>query len=239
MLTKLHPTVNKVDSSLAEILADLLFEIGSAQWKKSLYTEGVRWLEKAYDVLAGQSVEVLSSDAGELQASIMHLLVRALIKVPGEGNWSKAWNIMGELEIDSGNRLAVLLLKLDLYAIDPSASAQEYCGVLQRISRTVHLTDPNMKTIIHHVHKIRLRNPRMAHATLETLLFERLIHAEEPAWMEKTLVTMIWNCTTATDLTDALDLLRNVLDTLFAKTGRAIQPSATHAAQIVCTNIRL
>lgn len=233
MLTKLSLIEDKVDPSTAENLADLLFEIGSAQWKKSLYTEAVHWLEKAYDVLVGQSLEALSSDAGELQVSIMHLMIRALIKLPGEGNWSKAWNIMGQLEIDSGNRLAVLLLKLDLYAIDPSASAQEYCGVLQRISRTVHLTDSNLKTTIHHVHKLRLGSPRMAHMALETLLFERLLEAEEPAWMEKALITMIWNCTTSTDLTDALDLLRNALDTLFANTGKAIQPSPTHAAQIL------
>lgn len=239
MLTKLSLIVDEVDPSTAENLADLLFEIGSAQWKKSLYTEAIHWLEKAYDVLVGQSLEALSSDAGELQVSIMHLMIRALIKLPGEGNWSKAWNIMGQLEINSGNRLAVLLLKLDLYAIDPSASAQEYCGVLQRISRTVHLTDSNLKTTIHHVHKLRLGNPRMAHMALETLLFERLLEAEEPAWMEKALITMIWNCTTSTDLTDALDLLRNALDTLFANTGKAIQPSPTHAAQIVCPYTRL
>lgn len=238
MFTKLNPIADEVDPSLAENLADLLFEIGRAQWKNSLYTEAVQWLEKAYDILVGQSLEALSSDAGELQVSIMHLLVRALIKIPGEGNWSKAWNLVGKLEIDSCNRLAVLILKLDLYAIDPSASAQDYYSVLQRISRSVHLTDSNLKTIIHHVHKLRLRDPRMAHATLETLLSERLIDAEEPAWMEKTLVAMIWNCTTSTEITDALDLLRNALDTLFANAGRAIQPSATHAAQIVCTYIR-
>lgn len=237
MLTKLNPTMDEVDPSLAESLADLFFEIGSDQWKKSLYTETVRWLEKAYDVLVAQSLEALSSDAGELQVSIMHLLVRALIKLPGEGNWSKAWNLVGQLEIDSGNRLAVLLLKLDLYAINPSASAQDYCGVLQRISRTVHLTDSNLKTTIHHVHNLRLRDTRMAHVTLETLLLERLIDAGEPVWMERTLVTMIWNCTTSTELTDGLDLLRSVLDTLFANTGRAIQPSATHASQIVCPYI--
>lgn len=234
MLTKLNPIVDEVDPSFAEDLADLLFEIGSAQWKKLFYAEAVQWLEKAYDVLVGQSLEAFSSDAGELQVSIMHLLIRALIKLPGEGNWGKAWNIVGKLEIDSGNRLAVLLLKLDLYAIDPSTSAQDYCVVLQRISHTVHLSDSNLKTTMHHVHELRLRDPRMAHATLETLILERLIDAEEPAWIEKTLVTMIWNCTTSTDLTDALDLLRNVLDTLFTNTGRAIRPSATHAAQIVC-----
>lgn len=236
MLTKMSSTEHELDPSSAEKLADLLFEIGNAEWKKASYAHAVQWLEKAYDIINGQNLEALSSDARELQTSTMHILVKALIKLPGDDNRSKAWNIVSELEIDSGNRLAVLLLKLDLYAIDPSSSAQEYCNVLQRISRTVHLTDSNLKTTLHHVHKLRLRNPRMAHISLETLLSERLIDAEEPVWMEKALITMIWNCTSSTTMADGLELLRNVLDALFSNSGKAISPSATHAAQVVCVS---
>lgn len=213
----------------------MLFEIGSARWKKSEYAEAVVWLERAYDVLVGQNIEVLSSDAGELQLSIMHLLVRALTKLPGEENTGKAWNIMSELEADSANRLPVLLLKLDLYALDQTSSAQDYCDVLSRILRTIHLTDLNLKTTLHHVHKLRLRSPRMAHTSLECLLSERLAGAEEPAWMERTLITMIWNCTASTDFTDtdAQALIRDALEKHFTHTGQDIGPSATHAAQIV------
>lgn len=183
----------------------------------------------------GQSIEVLSSDAGELQLSIMHLLVRALTKLPGEESAGKAWNIMSELEADSANRLPVLLLKLDLYALDQTSSAQDYCDVLSRILRTIHLTDINLKTTLHHVHKLRLRSPRMAHTSLECLLSERLAGAEEPAWMERTLITMIWNCTSSTDFTDAdaQALIRDVLEKHFTHTRQEIGPSATHAAQIV------
>ena len=236
MFNKMSPTTHDFDPSLAENLADLLFEIGCAEWKKASYAHAVQWLEKAYDVLTGKNLQPLSSDTRELQTCTMHLLVKALIKLPGEANRSKAWNIVSELEIDSGNRLAVLLLKLDLYAIDPSSSVQDYCNVLQRISRTVHLTESNLKTTLHHVHKLRLRNPLMAHMSLETLLSERLIDAEEPAWMEKALITMIWNCTTSIAITDGLELLRNILDSLFSNSGKAISPSATHAAHIVCVS---
>ncbi len=231
--------MNELDPYVAECLADLLFEIGSARWKKSEYSEAAQWLEKACDVLVGQSLERLSSDAGELQLSILHLLVRALAKLPGEENRGKARNIMGELEIDSGNRLPVLLLKLDLYSNDPASSARDYCDVLQRILRTVHLTDPNLMTTLHHIHKLRVQSPRMAHTCLETLLSDRLIDAEEPVWMEKTLVTMIWNCTTSTDFVDAdaLDMIRSIFDRHFIDTGKEISPSATHASQIVSISI--
>lgn len=233
MLSKMTSTTHKLDPSVAENLADLLFEIGCAQWRKLAYATAVQWLEKARDVLIGQKLEALSSDGGELQISIMHFLVRALTKLSGEDNRSKAWNIVSELEIDSANRLAVLLLKLDLYAVDSLSSAQHYCTILQRISRTVHLTESNLKTILHHVHKLRLRNPRMAHMSLETLLLERLIDAKETNWMEKVLITMIWNFTTSVAIADGLELLRSVLDVLFSNSGKAISPSATHAAQIV------
>ena len=233
MLTKLGTGMKELDPSPAEQLADLFFEIGSDQATKSQYSEAIRWLERAHDVLASQRVEQLSSDAGELQLSIMHGTVKAFMKIGGDSNNRRAWNIVGELEAMCGDRLAVLLLKLDLYDMDPTSSPHEYCDVLDKIVRSVHLTDSNVKTILHQVHKLRLRNARLAHILLSTLISERLLGAEETAWLEKALITVIWNCTTSTDLTDALELLSMVIDTVAANLSKHIGPSATHAAHIV------
>lgn len=233
MFTKLGSTVKELDNSFAETLADLLFEIGNSEWKKSSFVGAVSWLEKAYDVLAGQDREVRSSDAGELQASIMHLLARALVKLPGPENRNKAWNIVGELEVSFEKRLVVLLLKLELYALEPSSSAKEYCGILQQITRSVHLTDSNLKTILHHVYKLREQDPLMAHTSLETLLLERLVDSEELVWLENVLLTMTWNCTASADFAEAPSLLSNVLDSVFTGLQKSISPPATHAAHIV------
>ncbi len=234
MVTKLGNGIKELDPSPAERLADLFFEIGSDQAKKSQDSEALRWLEKAHDVLTPQSLEQLSIDAGDLLLSIMHGMIKALMKMGGEGNNIRAWNIVGELEVMFGDRLAVLLLKLELYDTDPTSPPHEYCDVLHKIVRSVHLTDSNVKTILHQVHKLRLRNARLAHALLSTLITERLLGAEETVWLEKALVTVIWNCTTSTDLIDALELLNSVIDTVADNSSRPMSPSATHAAHIVC-----
>lgn len=238
MLAKIQVDAKELDPSSAEELADTLFEIGNSQVAESKWSDAIPWLEKAHDILAGQSLEVLSSDAGELQISIMHSMARALVNQRDHGSRTKAWNIIRELEIECGDRLAVLLLKLEGLALDGDASVHDYCDVLQRIVRTVHLTDTNVKTIIHHVHELRSRSPPMAHTVLKTLLMERLLGAEEQKWVEKVLVTIIWNSTTSAGFLNTLNPLAELFDILEATPTSILSPSATHAAQIVRTKLR-
>ena len=239
MLTKVNLDADNLDPSSAEDLADLFFEIGSSQSKKTQWIEAVYWLERAHDILLGQSLHLLSSDAGELRISIIHSMARALLNLDSQDSRERAWNAVCELELEWGDRLVVLLLKLDIFVTDASHSVQNYSDILHRIVRTVHLTDTNVKTILHHVHKLRSRSPLMAHHVLVTLLSERLLGAEEPSWTEKALITIIWNCTNSTDFLDALVLLSKVLDSLADGVVKALSPPATHAAQIVRAMERL
>ena len=233
MLARIKVDAQELEPSSAEGLADTLFEIGSSQVIEKKWSNAIPWLEKAYDILAGQSLEVLSNNAGELQISIMHSMARALINQQDQDSRAKAWNIIRELEIECGDRLAVLLLKLEGLAYDGDASVQDYCDVLQRIVRTVHLTDTNIKTIIHHVHELRSRSPPMAHTVLNTLLMERLLGAEEENWMEKVLVTVVCNYTTSADFSNTSRSMTELLDALKASSTSILSPSATHAVQIV------
>lgn len=231
LLTKVNLDTDNLEPCYAEELADLFFEIGCSQCKKTQWAEAVHWLERAHNTLLGQSSDLLSSDAGELRISIMHSMARALLNLKSGDSRDKAWNIVRELELDCGDRLVVLLLKLDTLATDASHSAQDYREVLTKIVRTVHLTDTNVKTILHHVHKLRSRSPLMAHHVLVTLLSERLLGAEETKWIEKALITIIWNCTNSTDILDVLNSLTEVFDTLADGAAKALTPHATHAAQ--------
>ena len=235
MLAKIKIDAQELEPFAAERLADTLFEIGNSQVAELKWSEAIPWLERAHDILADQNLEALSNDAGELLISVMHSMARALINQQDQGSRAKAWNIIRELEIECGDKLAVLLLKLEGVAFDGDASVQDYCDVLQRIVRTVHLTDTNVKTIIHHAHELRSRSPPMAHTVLNTLLMERLLGAEEQKWVEKVLVTIIWNYTTSADFSNTLDPLTELFDTLSASSISVLSPSATHAAQIVRT----
>ena len=235
MLAKIKTDAQELEPFAAERLADTLFEIGNSQVAELNWSEAIPWLEKAHDILAGQSLEALSNEAGELLISIMHSMARALIHQQDQGSRAKAWNIIRELEIECGDKLAVLLLKLEGLASDGDASVQDYCNVLQRIVRTVHLTDTNVKTIIHHAHELRCRSPPMAHTVLNTLLMERLLGAKEQKWVEKVLITIVWNYTTSAEISNTLNPLTELFDTLKASSTSLLSPSATHAAQIVRT----
>jgi hypothetical protein len=87
--------------------------------------------------------------------------------------------------------------------------------------------------MIHHAHKLRSRSPLLAHEILVILLTERLLDTEEQNWLEKVLVTILWNYTTSTDFLVILSSLNGLLDTLVARSTNTLSPSATHAAQIL------
>ena len=234
MLSKLTPSVNVLDPASAESLGDILFEIGKDQHAKKQYQEAVRWLEMADDVLVAQSLENLSGEACDLKTSIMHTLVRTLMNLSGEGNNERAWNIVTNMENEPGDQLVVLLLKLELLAADERSPLQNYSEVLERVIRTVHLTESNFKTIMHHVHKLKSRNADMTFHVLETLLLERLAVAEKSEWVEKALVTTIWIVTTSAGVTGGEESLERLFDSLHVKLDKPLGQTATHAGQMVC-----
>ena len=231
MLVKINFNPAQLKASSAEELADILFEIGKSQSRRSRWSEAIHWLEKAHEAIAGREL-LLSRDAAELSISIMHAMARALIHRGDEESRAKAWGLIHRLDVECGNKLFVSLLKLDAFAIDP-VQDQDYCDVLQTVVDTVHLTDINIKTILHHAHKLRRRSPSMTHTILARLLLHRLLGAEKRAWLEKAFVSIIWNSTAPTGGSEIQISLADLLTTLETSSVRALSPSAIHAAQIV------
>ncbi|KAI4260145.1 MAG: hypothetical protein LQ352_000410 [Teloschistes flavicans] len=231
LLARLGPDKSVIQPTVAESLADILLEIGRDQAAKHQYTLAVHWLEKAHDVLSSQIPESLSNDADEVRSCILHTMIRILLKERGEKSIPKAWNIVQRLESESENRVAVSLLKLELFNVDPAAT-QDYYDVLVEVVRQIHLTDTNVKTILHHIHELRRRSTRLTHDVLVLLLTERLLTIGEAAWMEKTLITIIWNFTTSSDLASAPDTLGDLFATMVTTSSLILGTSATHAAQI-------
>lgn len=232
--SKLDQEQNVLDAPMREQLADTLFEVGRDQAKKQLYNPALQWLERAYDILIAQDQDDLGSDASALKNSIMHCQVHALLKESCEENYSRAWDIIHELENEAENTVAVSLLKLSVLTGDPTA-AQEYYNVLIQMMRQIHLSDVNVRTILHHVHALKQRNAGLAHTILVLFISERLLVMGEVAWVEKTVVTLLWICTTSTDLGNVTDQLEELLNGVVARSNSAFGASATHAAQVVCT----
>jgi hypothetical protein len=71
MFTKCKQLTSALTPTTAETLADLLYEIGKDALTKRNYEVAARWLERAYDVLGEQDLDMLSPEVGELRLSAM------------------------------------------------------------------------------------------------------------------------------------------------------------------------
>ncbi|KAL8919345.1 MAG: hypothetical protein Q9208_006844 [Pyrenodesmia sp. 3 TL-2023] len=235
-LTRLGHEKIVLEAVVVEHLADTLFEIGRDQAKRQQFTLALQWLERAHNVFFVHDPESLSTNASALKCSIRHCLVHVLLKERDEEKNERAWNIIHELEIEGENTATVSLLKLQVLTGN-SSTAQDYYNVLLQVIRQIHLSDVNLRTILHHVHELKRRSARLAHTALVLLISERLLAMEEMVWIEKTVITLVWNCATSVDLAEMTEQLEALLNKVVSVPNAAFSASATHAAQIVCTLI--
>ena len=217
-------------------MADILFEIGAKLIVKKDYTGAVHWLSNAHDLLAGPVTEISSNNAQELRSTIMQYLVRALSYLPGEQARRRAWIIADELAISRGSGISGHLVRLDLYELSPEATPQDYCDALLRLIQAIdHLTESAVNIVLQRTHKLRSRSPELAQTALTAFLIERLVDAETQ-WIERVLVTAIWNLTMSLDSSNDVSepvKLQGVMDALSTGHIQTIGPLATHACQMV------
>lgn len=218
----------------AERFTDLLYEIGRDLLERKRYEEAVKWLERAHHLLIEQNVEKLSCDAEDLKLSVTSSLVKALLGLQKEDARSKASDLIDLLQTEVGDKLVVLLLRLELLSVNREFDPTGYHDYLCRIVATVHLTDANTKTILHHVHKLKSRNSALACKALDQV-FLRLLDTDKEKWIEKVFITRIWTSTALSNSAHAVDSLREFLDILTASRAKHLNltASATHAAHLL------
>ena len=234
MYTKASLSERLLDPRTAESLADLLFEMGRELLGKKQFDLAVKWLDRAFAVLNSQELDRLSSDASELRTSIIHYSVKALIGVGQEDAKEQADNLVALLENEIGDKLIVLLLRLELLSVSGEVfDSVSYGTILQRIIRTVVLTDPNFKLIMHHVRKLNDKSPSLACNALDKFLQSRVFEADNDVWLEKVLINRLWMATSQREGADVLSSIQRILDMVLANVERPVSSSATFAAQMV------
>jgi hypothetical protein len=227
----------------AESLADLLFEMGMDFFKKKQYEMADKWLERASSVITAQEIDKLSTDATNLQTSIIQTRVQALLTVEREDALDLANSLINNLENEVGDRLIVLLLKLEVLSAPVSQifDCNAYGDVIYRMIRTVVLTEGNFKLIMHHIRKLNDKGPSLACNMLDSLIQTRLFEAGDDGWIEKALINRIWISTSSRDGPDVLQSVAEVLESLGSNLSKPLSASATHAAQTVrlCPNLEI
>ena len=223
----------------SERLTDLLFEIGEYQIQKKNFEDAVQWLERGDDVMLKQSSDNLSDDAQELKATVRQTLTRALIGVGSPEAINNAWNLIADLETVYGDKLAILITKLDLLEASPEVASQDLCATLLKIIRTAHLTKATVETVLRYAHKLRLRSSTSTHVVLKTFLAERLTDAAEQDWIERVLVFIAWNVSTSNELSKDPSSLEEALDIVAAHSKQPLSSKAICSSQTVQDRLAL
>ncbi|KAF2432077.1 SPO22-domain-containing protein [Tothia fuscella] len=232
MYTKIGPRLSTYDAHSAEDLADALYEIGKDLFSKKQYELAVRWLERSYDALGEQDLGDLSDNASELRLCVMQLLAKSMFSLKTKEGIERARHFLSLMDVDFADKMVVGLLKLELLNIEEKPSAEEYFTVLERMFRTIPLTRPNFKTIMHHLHKLRKLDTNLACKALDDLLSMRLYSEDKPEWIERAAMMRIWMTTSSPEMRDDVQQsLLDVLDNVHANTRVRFSAAATYAAQ--------
>ncbi|KAF2848838.1 SPO22-domain-containing protein [Plenodomus tracheiphilus IPT5] len=205
--------------NIAETLADLMYEIGKDALAKRNYEVAVRWLGRTYDTIGDQDMERLSPEMGELRLSTMQSIIQAYMKITTSDALDKAWGMVKLMETDFGDKMVVLLLKIELLTVAETLDTTEFYNVLLRMIRTVVLNDTNFKTAV------------TACKVLDELMELRLLREENQTWIEKAVITRIWISTSKESIETSLEEVEGMLDSVTRNSKESLSPPATHAAQ--------
>ena len=222
-----------LESTVAENLAAILYDIAKDQLEKKQYSLAVQWLERSLGIFVQQSAEVYRDEAKELKLSVLHDLVKAHVGLGKSDAMVKAHKIVDQLESEYGDRPVILLLKLDLIAEQRSFDGRQYFALLQRLMRILTPTEMHVNMILYQAHRLRSQEPALACKALDEFLQVKVMLAERPEWIEKVFVTRLWMSTTAESIAGDAQIIAELLTVLSTALKAPLSASASHAAHVV------
>lgn len=230
MYTKAERLRQFLSPDYAERLADVLYEIGKSLSSRSDFSIAIKWFERANEIINSQGLEQLTREGVELRLAILQALVTSLLGAGTPDGLEKAKNYVGYIEAETGNKLVVSLLKLELLQKTPAEvfDSEAYADVLRHIIRNFGLSESGFKLIIHHIRKLHDKCPGAGCAVLDDFILA-LRGAKNDGWMEKAVVTRMWMITNQRDSVEAVNAAQDVLGHL----PRALSAEAAVAAQAV------
>ncbi|KAH8687536.1 meiosis protein SPO22/ZIP4 like-domain-containing protein [Tricladium varicosporioides] len=218
-----------LDQNTAEHLADVLYEMGKELLLSHQYSLAAKWLDRAHNTLVERGIDNLSMDASELRISIIQSYVTAQLRAKEEGDLEKAQNLIDTLYNEFGDKLVVLLLKLDLLTARGNFDHSAYFEIIHQIIRTVILSDDNFKLILFHIRKLNELRPDMACQALDGL-FKRTIQEGKQHFIERVIITRLWMTTSQETDQESIVALEKLLSTAVENFGDFVSLSAMLAA---------
>jgi hypothetical protein len=228
------------DPPTAEGLADVLYEMGKDLLSKQQYPLAVKWLDRAYEVLTDQELDRLSTDASELRISIIETLVKGLLGLHEEESLQRARSLIELLESELGDKLVVLLLRLELLSSSTNENfdSNSYSDIIHRMTRNIVLSNANFRLIMFHIRKLNDKSPSLACIALDELMRLRIFASGKCDWVERVLITRMWMMAGQGDTPEVLASFENCLSLIAANINQPITSAATLAAHTVSHDSR-
>lgn len=225
---KLAP--ESLDPYQIEKLADVLYEIGKDLSKKSDFSLAVKWLDRAHDTINSQGLELLSREAIELRTAVLQALVTALLDLGTTDGFQRANDLVNVIEAEMGNKLVVLLLRLEVLQKSPAEvfDSDSYADVVRRMIKSFHFSESVFKLVVHHIRKLHDKSPGLGCMVLDDFI-RALRSAEKDEWIERLIIVRIWMTTNQRDLVDTVQSAEHVL----MKLDRTLSANGAVAAQTV------
>ncbi|KAI1873577.1 hypothetical protein JX265_005199 [Neoarthrinium moseri] len=203
-----------LDPTTAEKLTDTLFEIGRDFLGKNDSPMATKWLERAYEVISSQELEKLSREATELRLAVCQALVQALLQLGTSESYHRAENIVSYIESELGDKVLVLLLRLEILLKVPGEvfESDAYAKVLRRLYRAASLSDSMFKLVVSHIRKLDDRSPTLACQVLDDFIASHVIPSQRDDWLGRAVLIRVHMSTNQRDSIETTDGLQKLLD---------------------------
>ncbi|TEA13067.1 Zinc cluster transcription factor acuM [Colletotrichum sidae] len=216
MYEKAAPTVQSLDPRSAEKMSEVLYDIGRALNNKNDFKLAAVWLERAYDIINSQGLDVLSRDAIELRLAIGQAHIQSLIGIDTPACIQKAQNLIGYIESEIGQKPVVLLLQLEVLQ---KASAEvfdigAYAEILRRMVRIFDFSEAHFKLLVYHARQLHNKSPTEATKIVDGMLSSTIVTSGRAEWVERLLLLRIWMETNERDSMRSVEELGVVLSNL-------------------------
>ncbi|RYP76845.1 hypothetical protein DL771_001581 [Monosporascus sp. 5C6A] len=233
MYSKVEKLERIMGIPLMEAFADTLFEIGKTLAARNDFSLAVKWLDRAYDTINSQGLDQLSREAVELRMAISQALVHAHLNAGTDHSFQKAENLVAYMESEIGDKLAVLLLRLELLLKSPAEvfDSAGFAAVLRRLIRNADVSETTFKIILHHVRILDSKSPTLACEIIDYFFGTRVLPSHRKEWIEKVVVFRAQIATSRRDTAESIQSLAMILDAIEENNNQPLGAEAALSLQ--------
>ncbi|EEY19690.1 conserved hypothetical protein [Verticillium alfalfae VaMs.102] len=232
MYAKVEQLRASLDPTLAENLAEVLFDTGKRYLTNNQFSTATRWLGRAYEAINTPALDRLSRRAAELRLIIGGAFVNALLSTEEPQDFETASNIVQSISSEVGETPVVLVLRLEvLQRSRPGVFDKEaYATCILGLVRSFNHSEPYYRLIEKHIWQLFQLDQELGCDSADEWLKTRIANCERDAWIERAVLRRLSMSVRQISTPTALDSVTNVLVDVCVLRGKPLKASTAAAA---------